>query len=170
MHYYNSIIMDKELSKIFNEAKMDPELLFKMDPDEFLRKMQKENNSYLQDKTNAIIMKEIQQSLEDEFENIITKKEKLAFIKKLLGYRLVDELDKLHFGKHVRWIQKYNEEIKMTNGGILVNMSFTNEGTNLVIRLWNGTIIQIRFDDCLIYQKLSYDEQLILMASDYVNR
>jgi hypothetical protein len=57
----------------------------------------------------------------------------------------------------------------LTNGGILLNTTFTSEGINLTIKLWNNRLIQVRFDDCLVYQKLSFGEQLILMASEYVN-
>jgi hypothetical protein len=161
--------MDKELAKIYKEAKQDPSLISKIDPDELLSKMNKEKNSYLENKTNVDILNEIKQSLDDEYDDSLLKKEKLQIIKKLVGYRAVDELDALHIGKQTRWIQKYQDKVKLTNGGLLLNTIFTDEGVNLVIKLWNGTVIQVRFDDCLVYQKLSYDEQIILMAYDYAN-
>jgi hypothetical protein len=161
--------MDKELAKIYKEAKQDPSLISTMDPNVLLSKMNKEKHSYLDDKTNAEIMNELKQSLDDEYGDSLPKIEKIQIVKRLIGYRVVDELDALHFGKHTRWIQKYQDKVKLTNGGILLNTIFTNEGINLVIKLWNGTVIQVRFDDCLVYQKLSYDEQIILMASDYAN-
>jgi len=161
--------MDKELAKIYKEAKQDPLLISKIDPDELLGKMNKEKNRYLEDKTSANILNEIKQSLDDEYGDSLLKKEKLQIIKKLVGYRAVDELDALHIGKQTRWMQKYQDKVKLTNGGLLLNTIFTDEGVNLVIKLWNGTVIQVRFDDCLVYQKLSYDEQIILMAYDYAN-
>jgi hypothetical protein len=161
--------MDKELKKIYKEAKQDPSLISKIDPDELLKKMNKEKNSYLEDKTSVDILNEIKQSLDDEYGDSLQKTEKLQIIKKLVGYRAVDELDALHIGQHTRWIQKYQDKVKLTNGGLLLNTIFTDEGINLVIKLWNGTVIQVRFDDCLVYQKLSYDEQIILMAYDYAN-
>jgi hypothetical protein len=161
--------MDKELAKIYKETKQDPSLISKIDPDELLSKMNNKKNSYLEDKTSVDILNEIKQSLDDEYGDSLLKKEKLQIIKKLVGYRAVDELDALHIGKQTRWIQKYQDKVKLTNGGLLLNTIFTDEGVNLVIKLWNGTVIQVRFDDCLVCQKLSYDEQIILMAYDYAN-
>lgn len=159
--------MDKELAKIYKEAKQDPSLISTMDPNELLSKMNKEKNSYLEDKTSVDILNEIKQSLDDEYGDFLLKADKLKIIKKLIGYRIVDELDALHIGKQTRWMQKYQDNVKLTNGGLLLSTLFTDEGVNLVIKLWNGTIIQVRFDDCLVYQKLSYGEQIILMAYDY---
>ena len=159
--------MDKELAKIYKEAKQDPSLISTMDPNELLSKMNKEKNSYLEDKTSVNILNEIKQSLDDEYGDFLLKSDKLKIIKKLIGYHIVDELDALHIGQQTRWIQKYQDKVKLTNGGLLLSTLFTNEGVNLLIKLWNGTVIQVRFDDCLVYQKLSYDEQIILMAYDY---
>ena len=159
--------MDKELAKIYKEAKQDPSLISTIDPNELLSKMNEEKNSYLEDKTSVDILNEIKQSLDDEYGDSLSKPEKKKIIKKLIGYRTVDELDALHIGKQTRWIQKYQDKVKLTNGGLLLSTIFTDEGVNLVIKLWNGTVIQVRFDDCLVYQKLSYGEQIILMAYDY---
>ena len=159
--------MDKELAKIYKEAKQDPSLISTIDPNELLSKMNEEKNSYLEDKTSVDILNEIKQSLDDEYGDSLSKPEKKKIIKKLIGYRIVDELDALHIGQQTRWIQKYQDKVKLTNGGLLLSTLFTNEGVNLLIKLWNGTVIQVRFDDCLVYQKLSYDEQIILMAYDY---
>ena len=114
-------------------------------------------------------MNEIKQSIDDEFGEELPHKKAIEITKNLIGYRMVDELDTLHIGQYTRWIQKYQDAVKLTNGGILLNTTFTSEGINLTIKLWNNRIIQVRFDDCLVYQKLSFGEQLILMASEYVN-
>lgn len=161
--------MNKEFEKIYSEAKKDPSLLSKIDANELLEKMSEKRNSYLDNKTNRDIMEEIKKTLEDEYGNELSKKELLALVKRLVGYRVVDELDSLHISQQTRWIQKYQDKVKLTNGGLLLNTLFTDEGINLVIKLWSGNIIQVRFDDCLVFQKLGYEEQIILMASDYAN-
>lgn len=159
--------MNKEFEKIYREAKSDASLVNKIEINELLKHIDHETINYLDKKTNADIIKEIEQSLRDEFGKEIEKKDLLSFVKRLIGYRFVDELDLLQIGYHTRWIQKYQEPIKLTNGGLLVNTLFTDDGVNLVIKLWNGGFVRVRFDDCLIYQKLSYSEQIVLMASDY---
>ena len=162
--------MNKEIEKIYQDARMDPALFSKLDPEELLRELAKDKNSYIEEKTMADILNEMKQTIADEFGDDISKADINNILKRLIGYLMVDELDAIHIGEYTRWIQKYQEDVKLTNGGILLNTTFTDEGINLTIRLWNNRVIQVRFDDCLVFQKLSFGEQLILMASDYVNK
>jgi hypothetical protein len=162
--------MNKEIEKIYNDARMDPTLFSKLDPEELLRELSKDKNNYIEEKTTADILNEMKQSIVDEFGDHLSNTDINNILKRLVGYRVVDELDAIHIGQYTRWIQKYQDDVKLTNGGILLNVIFTVEGINLTIRLWNNRTIQVRFDDCLIFQKLSFGEQLILMASDYVNK
>ena len=158
-----------DIDEIYNNAKKDPALFSKLDPEDLLRELAKDKHNYIENKTNKSIMNEIKQSIDDEFGEELPHKKAIEITKNLIGYRMVDELDTLHIGQYTRWIQKYQDAVKLTNGGILLNTTFTSEGINLTIKLWNNRIIQVRFDDCLVYQKLSFGEQLILMASEYIN-
>jgi len=158
-----------EIDEIYRNAKNDPALFSKLDPEDLLRELAKDKHNYIENKTNNSIMKEIKQSIDDEFGEELPHKTAIEITKNLIGYRMVDELDTLHIGQYTRWIQKYQDTVKLTNGGILLNTTFTSEGINLTIKLWNNRLIQVRFDDCLVYQKLSFGEQLILMASEYIN-
>lgn len=162
------MITESELEKIYKEARRDPSLFSTIDPDQLLKELQKDKNSYIEDKTAKDMIEEIKQSIEDEFGDELDKNKQKTMIQKLIEYRHVDELDTLHIGKNTRWIQKYKDDIKVTNGGLLMNTVFTEDGINLVIKLWNGQMNKIRFDDCLVYQKMSFGEQLILMVGDYV--
>lgn len=162
------MITEAELEKIYKDAKQDPSLFSTIDPNELLKELEKERNSYIEDKTTKDMIEEIKQSIEEEFGDELEKNIQKTMIQKLIGYRYADELDVLHIGKNTRWIQKYKDDIKVTNGGLLLNTIFTEDGINLVIKLWNGRINKIRFDDCLVYQKMSFGEQLILMVADYI--
>jgi len=162
--------MNKEIEKIYKDARMDPTLFSKLDPEELLRELAKDKNNYIEEKTTAQILNEMKQSIENEFGEELSNADVDKILKRLIGYRVVDELDAIHIGQHTRWIQRYQDDVKLTNGGILLNITFTTEGINLTVRLWNTRVIQVRFDDCLVFQKLSFGEQLILMASDYVNK
>lgn len=164
------MITEAELEKIYKDARQDPSLFSTIDPNELLKELEKERNSYIEDKTTKDIIEEIKQSIEEEFGDELAKDKQKTMIEKLIGYRYVDELDVLHIGKNTRWIQKYKDDIKVTNGGILLNTNFTDDGINLVIKLWNGGINKIRFDDCLVYQKMSFGEQLILMVADHIDK
>jgi NDP-sugar pyrophosphorylase family protein len=81
---------------------------------------------------------------------------------KLVGYRLVDEIHELHKGKHVRWIREGTQ--KLTAGGIVVNIKFMDTGTHLVIKNAQHRFIQYKFDEAATFQKMTSEEQLIVLA------
>jgi hypothetical protein len=110
--------------------------------------------------------------------------------KKLIGYRYVDEIHELHKGKITSWIRikksaaqellerqikgsenTYTIQPKLSGTGILVNIKFADRGTNVVIsNPPNHRFTQYRFDDCLTFQKMTEEEQLILMAYEYLDK
>jgi len=85
---------------------------------------------------------------------------------KLVGYRYVENLFELHRGKHIRWIR--NDKKTLTNGAIVMDVKFTDNGSHVLCRNAQHRIFQVRFNECLIFQKLSMGEQLILMAHEHV--
>lgn len=98
-----------------------------------------------------------------------SQEQRATFFQKLLEYRYIDEIHELSAGKHVRWIRfpkTDTDKVTLTNGGIIVNIKFTDTGTQVLTK--NGArFIQYKFDDCLTFQKLSADEQLILAAYEH---
>ena len=131
--------------------------------DDFVSAYDKDNNQYLQDKTNKIIQQEIIESLKHLVE------ENESYLKKLSGYRFVDEIDQLHIGKFTRWIPKYEDETRLVVGGFVTNLDYTDNGILLTVKTWQNQILKVVFDQCLLYQKLSPDEKLVLLAADYLN-
>lgn len=131
--------------------------------DDFVSAYDKDNNQYLQDKTNKIIQQEIIESLKHLVE------ENESYLTKLSGYRFVDEIDQLHIGKFTRWIPKYEDETRLVVGGFVTNLDYTDNGMLLTVKTWQNQILKVVFDQCLLYQKLSPDEKLVLLAADYLN-
>jgi hypothetical protein len=131
--------------------------------DDFVSAYDKDNNQYLQDKTNKIIQQEIIESLKHLVE------ENESYLTKLSGYRFVDEIDQLHIGKFTRWIPKYEDETRLVVGGFVTNLDYTDNGILLTVKTWQNQILKVVFDQCLLYQKLSPDEKLVLLAADYLN-
>ena len=131
--------------------------------DDFVSAYDKDNNQYLQDKTNKIIQQEIIESLKHLVE------ENESYLKKLSGYRFVDEIDQLHIGKFTRWIPKYEDETRLVVGGFVTNLDYTDNGILLTVKTWQNQILKVVFDQCLLYQKLSPDEKLVSLAADYLN-
>ena len=151
-----------DLDEIYKSAIEDPTLLSTIDIDALIKKM--ENNHYLENKSLDDVSKEIFDAIhslgcsEEDEEN----QQKICM--RLSGYRLVDRICDLRNGRLVRWIKKKNPKI-LTNGGLLVNVSIENTGVKLLCKNNMNRFFNFFFDDCLVFQKLSVEEQIVLMAS-----
>jgi hypothetical protein len=98
--------------------------------------------------------------------HLITMEYLTEIKEKLKQYRLVDDIYLLHKGKQVRWINKEIKEKKknlLQTGGIVVDVKFALNGINVVIfNEYNKRCMQIQFDKVLLFQKLSFEEEMIL--------
>lgn len=89
-------------------------------------------------------------------ENLVTK---------LTGYRLVDRVCDLRRGRFVRCLLlKSKNPSSLNRGGVLVNVTFTDEGTVLLCNLTRGKFISFRFDQCLTFEKMTDQEQMMMAA------
>lgn len=70
--------------------------------------------------------------------------------RKLNNYILIDEIYQLKLGKYIRWISQNG---KLTNGAILIDIKFTDNGTHILCKAQRGNIIELLFDNCVIFQK-----------------
>ena len=146
----------------FEEAKNDPTLLSTIDVDAILNKIDKEDSNYLENKTLADISKEVVDAMKsiDIPDYLISN-----YCLRLVGYIFVDKICDLRNGRMVRWIKSANKAL--TNGGILMNIKIENNGVKLLCRNNANRFFNIKFDDCLIFQKLTMEEQLIVMSTEY---
>lgn len=111
------------------------------------------------------------QSLLDDKEEVLRDlPEKSKWLKSLSMYRVVNDLQDLRLGNHIRWIRtKPDGTVILTNGGILVQTKFLQRGTYVVCK--NGRqMMQYALDECPTFQKLSAEEWLILMANESANQ
>jgi hypothetical protein len=149
------------IQQLFQDAQNDPSLLSTIDINDLLNSLENKNNDYLIDKT----LNDIQNEIINIFnQNNFSKEKTRELCQKLADYRYVDEIYELHKGKHVRWITPGNNNNKLTNGGIVVDVKFLDNGTHVLCMNNQRRFIQYKFDDSLTFQKLSLEEQLILMA------
>jgi len=161
---FDNIIMN--IQQIFEDAQNDHSLLSNIDINDLLNSLENKNNDYLIDKTLNDIQNDIINLLNQYF-----PKETISEIsKKLADYRYVDEIYELHKGKFVRWINinNINNNNKLSNGGIVVNIKFLDNGTYILCKTHQQRFVQYKFDNVLTFQKLSVEEQLILMAYEHL--
>jgi len=90
--------------------------------------------------------------------------------KKLNQYRYVDELSDLKYGQYLRWINISNpEKLFLTTGGIFLDLKLLDTGTHIMCKNNMNRIFQIKMDECIVFQKMSNQELIILSALDYLN-
>ena len=153
---------DININEIFKQAIADPTLLSTVNIDQILESIEDHQNDYLENKS----MEDIRQEITAHIQSLLLENDKqLQYANKLIGYRTIDEIYELHKGKHIRWIRKTNN--KLANGGIVVDIKFTDNGTQILCMGPKNRFIQYKFDDCITFQKMSETELLIIMAYDY---
>jgi hypothetical protein len=152
-----------DVKEIFEQALKDPSLTSNLDIEKLIESLEDERNDYLENKT----MQEINHDIFNKIKKLNTSlDDKKEICEKLIGYHAINEVYELHKGKHIRWIRNN----KLTNGGIIVDVKFTNNGTQVLCMNSAKRFIQIKIDECMIFQKLSETEQLIIMAYECVQK
>jgi hypothetical protein len=147
----------QSIDEIYEEAKQDPSLLSTIDIDDLLDKVEKEH--YLENKNVSDISKDIFDAID---ELGLEKEVAENFCARLSGYRYVERICDLRNGRLLRWIKRSNRAL--TNGGLLVNVKMDPKGVQLLCKNNMNRFFCVRFDDCLIFQKLTTEEQLVLMS------
>jgi len=131
--------------------------------------------SALENESNASIMKlntrKIKKHKNDILQQIIKDKDTLkTFHNKLKYYRYCGELHDLQDGHYIRWISlKDPNNIKLTIGGFYIDTVFNNDCLQICCK--NGRRkIKAKFDEILIFQKISNLESVILSVLDYLDK
>jgi hypothetical protein len=161
----DNVIETININEIYESALKDPALFSTIDIEQLLNSIENEKNDYLENKT----MNDVTLDIFEKINELNLSEEKTReFCNKLIGYRYVDEIHEIHKGKHIRWLK--NNTDRLTNGGIVVDIKFLDNGTQILCMNSQKRFMQYKFDDCLTFQKLSIEEQLILMAYEYIDK
>ena len=88
--------------------------------------------------------------------------------RKLKLYRYVDELPDLRFGSYIRWIPLSGKNAGTLLPGGLVCEVKTDDGVTIVCRNRQNRFFQTKLGECMIFQKLSDQEKVILSALEYL--
>ena len=169
-----------DIEQIYKDALEDPTLLSTINIDALLKKIG--DNHYLEGKTVEKLSEEIFDAIFslEHMEETVAK----DICHRLIGYRVVDRICDLRNGRLMRWLKPFrisapsgeNSDIwnenwfkkgggKLTNGGLLMNVKIENTGVQLLCKNNAGRFFNVRFDDCIVFQKLTMEEQIVLMAN-----
>ena len=84
---------------------------------------------------------------------------------RLVGYYYVSQLHQLQKQKFIRWIKKETPS-KISVGGVVIDIMFNEKGTYIKTLIGNGKIVNVLYyDKYYIFQRLSVEEQIVLLAS-----
>ena len=140
--------------------------------------MDQERNNLLhalENETNSSIMNLTSAKIK-EHKNTILQKLQLGksnlkkMHKKLSEYRYCTDMSDLQYGYYIRWIPlKDPENLYLTNGGIMCDMKIVNNQIQIFCKNFRNRFFQFKFDEAVIFQKISSQEKVILSVLDYLN-
>ena len=94
----------------------------------------------------------------------------VEYLKKLNGYRYVDEIKDLKYGAHIRWIPITDpDNLVLKYCGIICDIKITDNGVIIVCKNFMHRHYQFKMDECLIFQKLTTQELIILNALNHLH-
>ncbi len=94
----------------------------------------------------------------------------LTYLGKLKGYRYIDELNDLKHGSFIKWIPITDPNyLPLHYSGIICNISITDKGVFIKCKNFMHRYYTFKMDECLIFQKLSHQEQVIVSALDHLH-
>jgi hypothetical protein len=138
-----------------------------IDVDVLLQALDNEDNEGLLD----IDFNKIKQIKNDMLQRVGFNRETLKkYNKSLKSYKYIDEIPDIKFGSYVRWIPLKNpSKIKLTNGGIVCDVKI-NDDVSVVCRNSMNRLFEFKMAECLVFQKLSDQEMVLLSAMNYLNK
>lgn len=150
-----------DIKQIYEDAVKENTIFTADDIQNILDASTNSSNEHLEEQTTETIANIVHNSL-----NQINLSDELVsdYYYRLKNYRYIDGINELHTGKHIRWIRNG----KLTNGGILTNINIKDSGIQILCKNSLNKFITYKWDDCVTYQKLSMEEQLILIANDNI--
>jgi hypothetical protein len=139
-----------------------------MDVDKLLLALDNEDNEKLMNLTLSKIKKikfEILKEL--ELSNDLLK----DYMNKLKEYRYIDEMNELRYGAFIRWIPiKDLDNLYLTQGALLCEIKVDDNGIVLSCKNYAHKHFQLRMEECLIFQKLTNQEQVLLSALEHLSK
>lgn len=101
----------------------------------------------------------------------LTCEELLHYHKVLKQYRYVDEIDEIKIGGYIRWFNLTKQDnIKLTNGGIILDITKGNDDILIICKNNRNRIFSLNLNKCIIFQKISSQEQILIKIVDYIQK
>lgn len=138
--------------------------------EELLKALDNDDNAYLLELSQSKIKQQKNDILQQvQFQGTILK----YLHDKLEDYRYICDAGSLRIGAYIRWINLHKigdtiVEKLLTNGAIICDWKLLDNGLHVICKTNKNKIIQIKFDENLIFQKLTQQEQVLLSVVNYI--
>ena len=142
-----------------------------MDVNKLIDALDNENNEKILNLTTKKI-KEMNMKILMELS--LPREKLLDITKKLNGYRYVDEIDELKCGTYLKWILLTDpdpDNIELNKGALFCEIKCKDDGVFIVCKNmgFSSRHFQIKMDECLLFQKLTTQELILLSALDHLS-
>lgn len=140
-----------------------------MDPHKLSKALDNKKNEILLSLTSEKIMEMNLQIINGLF---LPKATAIDYMRKLDGYRYVDEINDLKHGSYIRWIKITDpNHLPLTKGATICDIKITDTGTliNCKNAFGRSSHFHIKMDECLIFQKLTDEENVLISVADYLD-
>lgn len=138
-----------------------------MDVNKLMDALENENNENIIHLTSKKIL-EMNFNIIKELH--LDKSTTLNYLKKLKGYRYIDELNELKYGGFIKWIPITDPSyIPLHHCGIICDIKITDNGVFITCKNFMHRHYTFKMDECLIFQKLTSQEQIIIHALDHLD-
>ena len=137
-----------------------------MDTEKLLKSLENEDNEYLLDLTTKKI-RDMNKKVLHELD--LTTKEMSEYLSKLKEYKYVDEVSDLKYGAYLRWVSLTDpDDLNLQKGAIFCEVKVADDGLFLICRNYGYSRkhFRLKFDENLIFQKLSEQELILLNVLD----
>ena len=147
--------------------------------DELIRTIENDNNISVLNETFDSIKKSKEKVLKSiELHGKLLQE----YLKKLKHYRYIENSNQIRLGVFVRWIDLYDEHLLLKNGGTICNIEYNNNHGNdnndddddvnirimCNLRNYKKKYFTITFQKCLIFQKITNQEDLLLHILQHI--
>lgn len=120
---------------------------------------------------NLTTQKILEQNLQILQELHLEKQITLNYLKKLKGYRYIDELNDLKYGGFIKWIPIIDPNyLPLHYCGIICEIKIIDDGVLIKCKNFMHRYYTFKMEECLIFQKLTTQELIILNALDHLDK
>lgn len=139
-----------------------------MDVNKLISALDNENNESI---INLTSKKILEMNLNIIKELHLDKATTLDYLKKLQGYRYVDEINDLIHGSFIRWIPITDPNyLPLNHCGMICDIKIVDNGILITCKNFMHRHYIFKMDECLIFQKLTSQEKIIISALDHLQK